>query len=654
MSKNGLAGGLSNRNGRVSLSYLPDSKKTYTVEFPLLNGGLNLYDLAYRLGPNESPDMLNLHWRDGALGCRDGQEWVIEPVAGNEEVGYTAFRDLFWDCLFVHVDDELRCFYTKSQSPAYAVLKTGVPTNRGTFFRYGEYLMYKNNGGYYRIAYNSAGATPQAMFPVTTVTDNAFVPVTYINTNPTTHAGTVYQPENRLSKAKTIWYSAEENIDDYYLPYGDDDNYITSVTKVVVDGVTKTVTTDYTVNIDNVNKTAYVHFTTAPTVPSPFVPNTVKITYESSGTDAYNSIMDCPYAIVYGGDQNLCVVVGGCSKQPNAYFWSGNDDISMNPFYFPMEHYNLAGDTESGITGFGKQQGFLVVLSERGVGKASIGTTTTSSDRLQIEMPYTAINSRIGCNSPWSIQLVDNNVVFYNHEHGVCFIADSSAAFENNIVEIGKKIKGNGTRPGLQADVDTAGDRNVCSIIYNDQYWIVANGSAYVWDFRLSDYENPTWFHYSNINAVAFTVNVETLYHLSADGGATKFVNRVFADYGEPIKKIYQFATQYMGGYDRLKNVTSVIFVVRSDTNTVASIQYITDYEERYDLTPLRIYSWSLVPLDLRFRFLGTSNFAYVNRRRPMCRHVKHFAMRLENNELDCDLSVISAELQYNYQGRQM
>ena len=63
---------------------------------------------------------------------------------------------------------------------------------------------------------------------------------------------------------------------------------------------------------------------------------------------------------------------------------------------------------------------------------------------------------------------------------------------------------------------------------------------------------------------------------------------------------------------------------------------------------------WTLVPRNLAYRFLGVSNFAMVFRRRPMCRHVRHFSMRLTNNEAGHDLSIVSAEIYYNFQGRQM
>lgn len=652
MSRSGMAGGLSNRNFRISLSHMPDAKRQYTVDFNRLDGGLNLYDLDYRLNPNESPDMRNLYWKNGALSCRDGQELLI-AAPSNSSVGYAAYSEFFWDACFVHINNKIMAFDPAEATPTLVQIGTGIPQNRGTFFRYGDYLMYKNNGGYFQIAYDPSGTTLATKFTMTSASDHEFIPVTYINTNPTTIAGSPYQPENRLSKQKTIWYSAVEDEQDYYVPYGDDGNVTDAITKVVVNGEVKTAGTDYTVTINSTDKTAKVHFATAPPVSDPFEANTVRITYRSTGTDAYNSVMKCPYAIVYGGDQNLCVVLGGCEAQPNAYFWSGNDELSMNPYYFPMEHYNFAGDTESPISGFGRQQGFLVIFSEKGIGRAKFGTTTTSSSRLQIEMPYTAINSKFGCEFPWSIQLVDNNLVFLNQEHGVCFLSDSSAAYENNIIEMSRKINGDIHRRGLMHDIKESGFGGVYSVVFEDKYWIIANGDAYLWDFRLSEYNNPTWFFFSNIQGIAYIRDAVDMYHLSKDGRISAFWHDHYNDYNQPIEKVYQFATQMMGTYDRLKNVMSCIIVTKSSTSTNTKLLYITDYEERYDLTPLQTNSWALVPRNLSFRYLGIPRFAMSYRRRPMCRHVRHFAMRLENNEPGADLNVISAQLYYNYQGVQ-
>ena len=61
---------------RVYLSRLPASHHTYTLDFPALDGGINLQDAEINLKANESPRILNL-WREGGvLQARPGQEYV--------------------------------------------------------------------------------------------------------------------------------------------------------------------------------------------------------------------------------------------------------------------------------------------------------------------------------------------------------------------------------------------------------------------------------------------------------------------------------------------------------------------------------------------------------------------------------------------------
>jgi hypothetical protein len=82
----------------------------------------------------------------------------------------------------------------------------------------------------------------------------------------------------------------------------------------------------------------------------------LKAALSKANSDAYDSIMSCNLAATYGGTGELCVVMGGCEAQPNAYFWSGNNGLVMDPTYFPMEQCNLAGDADAPITAFGRQQ----------------------------------------------------------------------------------------------------------------------------------------------------------------------------------------------------------------------------------------------------------------------------------------------------------
>lgn len=616
----------------IDLSKMADPPKEYVVDFPRLDGGLNNWELDYRLDANESPEMENLMWKDGALCCRDGQTRLTAETPGT---GWSAYERLYWGCGFFHIGTGL--YYValagqaaEAESMTYTRILDRVPENRGSWFMYSGALFYKNRGGYFRIDYTPDG---ESRFCASEVP--AYTPVIQINTEPATAAGDAYQPENRLSPQKELWYSTAQGVTEYHLPVREVDR----VDKVVVDGVELAEGTHYTVDLTE----GVVTFLTEPTHHDPVQVNTVKITYTKPNADAYNSVMDCPYAAVYGGDQDICVVVGGCTAQPNAYFWNGNH-IVMDAGYFPMEQYNLAGATEEAITGFGRQQAMLVIFKEHSTGRAAMGTQEMGSGRVLITMNYTSINSRIGCDLPWSIQLVENNLVFANTEQGVHMVLDSSSAHENNIVSLSRKVDNTLLSRVRQAET-------VCSFDDGERYWLVADEAAYVWDYTLSAYKDPSWFYFTAIRGIAFLSEADTRYHLSGTGHLSVF-RRNFLDYGQAIHKVYRFATQHMGSYDALKDVVSVILVVRGDTDTDVRIFYSTDYEYREDLTPLRSYSWRLAPRNLARRYLGVQRFAAVARRRPGCRHVRHFYMRLENNEPAMDMSVISAQIFYRFTGR--
>ncbi len=616
---------------RVKVSSL--TSREYTIHFPRLDGGLNTWELGYRLDANESPEMKNLWWQNGALCSRDGQVYVNDEGRGT---GRTAYEGLFRDHAFFHSGDKLYSAYIPHTDVVTMLkngvvlqeIRSGVGEGAGTWFRYGEKLYYKNQGGYYGIAVDDTTVTCEEVV--------AYTPIILINTDPTTANGDEYQSENRLSGQKTVWYSTVEGVKVYHLPV----QTVESVDEVRVDGTILTEGEGYEVNLD----AGTVTFTVEPSHHTPIRVNTVQITYTKANPTAYRSIMDCPCAAVYGGDRNVCVVLGGGATQPNAYFWCGNHAV-MDPGYFPMEQYNLAGDAQDAITGFGRQQNMLVIFKERSIGRSTLSMTEMANGRALLTMNYTAINAAIGCDLPRSIQLIENNLVFASTRNGICIIRDSSSAYENNITPISRKVD-NGLLPLLRKA------QQVCSHDDGERYWLAADGEVYCWDYALSGYANPVWFYFTNIPAKSFLNAGRTTLHLDGEGKLSAMC-RNFQDYDTAIEKKYRFAAQYLGDYDRLKDIVSVIFAVRGDTNTSLDVTYMTDYENRKDLTPVRSTSWRLCPCDLSFRDLRVNAFTTVARRKPNCRHVRHFTMELSNNEIGMDMAVISAQVFYRYQGRE-
>ena len=97
----------------------------------------------------------------------------------------------------------------------------------------------------------------------------------------------------------------------------------------------------------------------------------------------------------------------------------------------------------------------------------------------------------------------------------------------------------------------------------------------------------------------------------------------------------------------------TVIIALRGEEASSTRLTYLTDYEQREDLTPLSTSgSQSVSPRNLTFRDLSVNNHAAVFRRRPMCRHVRHFSMKLENTNAGEDLAILYAQMQVRFLGR--
>lgn len=701
MSKNGMPYFNKKKGSHyVSLTDLPDPRTEYIVSFPELTGGLNLYDPDYNLSNKESPDMVNMLWKNGTLCSRSGQGYCTPAASGT---GWCAYEETYWGNAFLHINNSI--YYAEPSDNMQltelcdmSTMYTGYTPSRGTFLRYGDDLYYKAHGVFVGIHYNGSG------FEARDVAAEAYTPTTYLNASYKDGSGTAYQPENRLSAKKTIWYNAAHSTDTdtfsgdgstkaftltkafayisdvtvngatygnwtlsgttlnfYAAPAAGVSNIVVTgevpvstyklpvtgadIVKITVDGKE---TTDYT----NDPTTGVVTLGTPAPVTQPLSSNTVRITYSKDNPDALKSIMDCPYAIVFGGNTNICMVVGGCDAQPNAFFWNGNN-VAMDVSYWPMEQYNFGGDTEEAVTGFGKQQSLLVVFKTKSVGKGSLSFTEIDSNvdtpRKVIEIDYVAINARIGCDLPWTIQLIENNLCFCNSQQGAFIIRDSSAAQENNIVNISRKIDGANGRHGLLDRLRTA--KNVSSFDDETRYWVIADGDVFCWDYVLSVYSDPSWFYLNNIRSAAMFRDVEKFYYLDYDGRVVVF-DSSFSDFGEAFTRRYQFATQLLGTYDRLKSVTRANFSLRSDTDLNAKITYKTDWQKRDDLTIIAHQSWRLSPRNLAKRNLDTARFAVVAIRRPGCIHVRHFAMVLTCEEAGCDMPILSAQLFYKYEGR--
>lgn len=397
----------------------------------------------------------------------------------------------------------------------------------------------------------------------------------------------------------------------------------------------------------------YVRIDPAPK-PDSKASSTVEIIYSCDNPDAYSAVMDCKYAFSGGGKDSLCILLGGCPSQPNAVFWNSNDSVSMNPAYFPMSYYNLVGDTEDAVTGFGRQYSDLIVFKERSIHKLEYDTQTLDGREL-ISFTAKPVNAKTGCDLPWTIQLIENNLVFCNTYTGAHILLSSSAAYENNVASLSLKVnEGRHELPGLlpfvRNGVDDAGSY-VYSFDDDHRYWLVYGGTAFLWDYEVSSYTEPSWFCFTQLGGSVFFRDAAHNTYIVGDipkmpvstvGGLTRFKSGLYSDYGRPIYKHYQFAVQTLGSFTRQKDVVQVVFALPGDVPASVNLGYLTDLGARDDTTPLDV----IPPTQITgINPLGP----VIAVRRPDCRHVRSFSMTLKDNTADKGLAIVSAQVFYKY-----
>ncbi len=609
--------------------------KRYTEHIPLFTGGMNCTDAPFTLPANESPQLQNLTLRGGALRSRRGMMQIASAPMG--VVSCAPF--LYHGWMLLHVQDRIRAcklIETDDGVPAGSAqapfAEPDFPRTPGVWFLYRGDVYYKTKGAYLRISRDGTLLRGTLLCDEDAST-RVYVPVIQINTDPETGGGERYQAENRFGAGRKVRFSARAGVTDYHLP----EREIDRVVMVTIDGA---LTTGYTVD----EETGVVSFDTAPPVSDPPVNNTVEIWYRKANPDAYQSILDCTTAAVFGGAQGLCVVMGGCAAQPNAYFWSGSNGLVMDPTYFPMDQYNLAGDADAPITAFGRQQNMLVVFQERAMGRAVFGMTEVGGLQ-KITMDYTRISAAIGCDLPGSVQLVGNNLVWASRRHGVCRLRGTTAANENNVQILSRKIHGEQGRPGLLRALGDADERHVRSVNTGRRYLLVLGDAAYEWNHERSAPDDPAWFYHTGPEAVGFVPEAgERLFAAAVTGRISEFVNSC-SDFGEAIEKICVLPPRSLGSFHRFKAICGVLFTTCGDAGTDTRITWSCDFAEREEATNLTV----TIPAGER----PNRSFAAVFRRNPGFHSLRQLSARLYNNTAGEDLSLVSAQIIYEYRGRQ-
>lgn len=634
-------------------------------------GGINLKDLEFEQDPNQSPYMKNVMYRNGAFSKRYGQEYLTEngePIVFGDMI----YGAIYYDGkLYVNIKDENSGeikYY--EDGTLHNVNGDSIPATKGRFMIFDQKLYYFNGDG---ISWPMYEIQENRIYHV-----EPYVPDTLINCEPDGSYNEQADEINVLTDAYDSVYNADGTSVKYYL-YDPEEavewspTYLEDIGKVYVDDVLLNQTADYEFGQDSSGHYVQFHIVNdgrdfnikdiggvyAPDEGNMNVVVTLPIK-EDLYYEIRQQIFNSKVHAYYGGrnDSRLFLAGNGNGK----VFWSNVDDVS----YFPENNWMVLGNSEEDITGLARQYNILVAFKPNETysiySYIMDSSTTLKEEEIGLEsFKSQLINNRIGCDCPYSIQLINNLLTWFSTRDGVCTLVSTNIQDERNIRIISRNVdrQGNFDTKGI---LDYTEDPyTIRSADWDNKYFLVfpESGNAYVWDYEISPYhctqngETPpsklSWFFFDNFHVEEFTKAGKDLYY--ACGDKMVKLGMGFNDFGEAIISYYMTPFVQFGAVESLKNVKNIYVQCRGDTATKIDMWY---YDETTlfgegELEPETIviggrfwehFAWS----NFQWYIMGWAN---TFRRKCNLKKVQMAAFFFKNDEQSRDMSITHIGLQY-------
>ncbi len=302
-----------------------------------------------------------------------------------------------------------------------------------------------------------------------------------------------------------------------------------------------------------------------------------------------------------GGGTRL--FLGGNPKCPGAVYWS---DLN-NPTYFPENNYAYVGDGTN-ISALAQQSDLLVIFQDNSItvseyvqGETITASNLTSGAVVDITtraatFPMTPIHSSIGCDSPDSVQLCANRLVWLKGDR-VYTLVSYGQYNERNVRELSYLIS-----PLLKShSADSL--KKAQSADISGKYCLFVDNKVYVMDYDCPAFKNYTgytsdrqtqrnvaWYVWTMPDFLGSAVKVFNLGNMAAlvnDKGqiytlSFKSAEPIPADFDgiahHPIPCSFETKHFVFGAPDRRKNIDSLMLTTDSREGQI-EIECLSDGE---------------------------------------------------------------------------
>ena len=445
-----------------------------------------------------------------------------------------------------------------------------------------------------------------------------YIPTIAIETPPS-GGGTDFEQVNLLNGTKKQNFTGDNSTTIYQLR---ELSIGATALIVTVNGVANTEDSEFTVD----RTLGQVTFTSAPTTDALVVIQWVK---ESTSNVAL--VKNNKYYVLYGPGNNTNVFLFGNSSFKNKRMRSGTLDAT----YYPEFAFTLIGSDEFAITD-------IVIQYDRQIIFKESKTFYSYSEYITVldgyEYPVFELNQTVGNIAPNNVQLVDNSPISL-HGKSMWKWTNTSVNDERNASNVSERI-----RQSLQdLDLSTAITFDYQS---KKELWINIGTNVYIYN-----YQNDTFYIYTNINATTFLDINSTIYY-GANGTLEKFSG--LNDNGVAITARLELGFTDFGVNELSKNTRVIWVAIKPYTRTSVTISYATNRfntNETKLIKPIKYVIFDFTDIDFGdFSFLTNRN-PQVVQRKIRARKYAYIKWIFENAELDESLVLISLKAIAEVQG---
>lgn len=444
----------------------------------------------------------------------------------------------------------------KVNMSTYALTDLGTLADAPTsFFTFNSKLYIQNGTEYY--AWTGTGSIAVVA---------GYRPVTYVATPPA-GGGTLYEAINNLTGQKAQRFSGDGVAAEYVIS----ETAVTSIDYVKVDGVTKILTTDYTVNVTTGKVT--------PVAPATFTlgVDNIEIGW-TKGTGTRSEVITHKHSILFGGKNDSRVFLYGDGT--NTMIYSALADGVPSAEYFPPNNYNTVGSDEYPITYLAKQYDRQIIFTSKNSYYSLYEFDTT----LGANFPVYPLNDVIGNKALGQGQIIQNNP--FTLDRGVYQFIETGVRDVKNAEYMSERI---------HTEFDSLDHSTAVTMNFRDkfEYWCAIGTSVYVYN-----YAKDVWYKFILQHTPTCFVEINgLLYFGTTSSQIMKFDDVLLTDNGTAISSIMETGFIDFGENWKRKFLNFAWIGLEPDTDSSAEISWQSDYSASVTDSP-ELIDYNLVDFE--------------------------------------------------------